>query len=60
MLHCAKADISATEEAGFVVHRAEIETEQPLRGIMHAGAVLDSKIISNINVAGIRTEFSGT
>lgn len=31
----------------------------PLRGIMHAGAVLDSKVIANISAASIRAEFAG-
>lgn len=31
----------------------------PLQGIMHAGAVLDSKVIANISAASIRAEFAG-
>lgn len=30
-----------------------------LQGIMHAGAVLDSKVIANISAASIRAEFAG-
>lgn len=32
---------------------------QPLRGILHAGAVLESRLLQNTTLSGLRTEFSG-
>ena len=58
-VYCAKGDVSSAEEAAFVLAAAGAATHQPLHGIMHAGAVLDSKVIANISSASIRTEYSG-
>lgn len=58
-VHCAKCDVSAVEEASYIVAAASA-SGKVLRSIMHAGAVLDSKVISNISAASIRTEYSGT
>ena len=57
---CAKGDVSAGEEAAFVVAAAGgAAATKPLRAVMHAGAVLESKVIANITAASIRTEYSG-
>ena len=56
---CAKGDVSAAEEAAAVLGAADGASPKPLQGIMHAGAVLDSKVIANITIASIRTEYSG-
>lgn len=53
---CSKGDTAAAEEAAAVLAPAGTA---PLRGIMHAGAVLDSKVIANISAASIRAEFAG-
>lgn len=58
-VHCAKCDVSAVEEASYIV-AASGSTGKVLRSIMHAGAVLVSKVISNISAGSIRTEYSGT
>jgi hypothetical protein len=58
-IYCAKGDVSAVEEAASIMSAAGNATDKPLRGIMHAGAVLDSKVIANISTASIRTEYSG-
>jgi hypothetical protein len=58
-IYCAKGDVSAVEEAAYIMSAAGSATDKPLRGIMHAGAVLDSKVIANISTASIRTEYSG-
>ena len=59
-MHCARGDVSAAEEAASILAGAGgAGAPKPLRGIMHAGAVLDSKVIANISAASIRTEFSG-
>ena len=58
-IYCAKGDVSAEEEAAYILAAAGSGTDKPLRGIMHAGAVLDSKVIANISTASIRTEYSG-
>lgn len=36
-----------------------LDAPRPLAGIMHAGAVLDSKVLSNVTIKSIRTEYSG-
>lgn len=56
---CAKGDVSSSEEATDVVRYAGRASEAPLQSIMHAGAVLDSKVISNVSTRSIRTEYSG-
>lgn len=56
---CAKADTAAAEEAAAILAAAGGAGAMPLRGIMHAGAVLDSKVIANISAASIRAEFAG-
>ncbi|PSC67708.1 non-ribosomal peptide [Micractinium conductrix] len=55
---CAKADASAAEEAAHVLTSAG-SGSQLLHGILHAGAVLDSKVMTNVNATTIRTEFAG-
>ena len=56
---CAKGDVSSAEEAAHIVHAANGGGGDPLRGVMHAGAVLDSKVLSNVTARSIRTEYSG-
>lgn len=56
---CSKGDTAAAEEAAAVLAPAGTACTAPLRGIMHAGAVLDSKVIANILAASIRAEFAG-
>lgn len=51
-----RADVSAAEEAAFTTSPTSCRL---LTGVMHAGAVLDSAVISNINLSGLRTEFGG-
>lgn len=58
-VHCAKGDVSCAEETACILAGTSTSTDRPLHGIMHAGAVLDSKVITNIRVNSIRTEFSG-
>lgn len=58
-VNCAMGDASAAEDAAFVLREACKTTEKPLQGIMHAGAVLESKVIANITSGSIRTEYSG-
>ena len=55
---CAKADVSAAEEAAHALTSAGWGS-QPLHGILHAGGVLDSKVVTNVNATTIRTEFAG-
>lgn len=54
-LNCAKGDVATAEEAQFALWVAD----DPVRGIMHAGAVLDSKVINNVSSFSVRTEYSG-
>ncbi len=56
---CSKGDTAANEEAAAVTEAAATVGALPLRGIMHAGAVLDSKVIANISTTSIRAEFAG-
>ena len=56
---CARGDVSSTEEAADIVTRSAASAANPLRSVMHAGAVLDSKVISNVTSHSIRTEYSG-
>jgi hypothetical protein len=56
---CAKGDVSSAEEAADIVAQAGRGGGDPLRGVMHAGAVLDSKVLSNVTAHSIRTEYSG-
>ncbi len=58
-VHCAKGDVACAEETACILSGNSVSSERPLHSIMHAGAVLDSKVITNIRVDGIRTEFSG-
>lgn len=56
---CARGDVSSSEEAAGIVSQSGASAAEPLRSVMHAGAVLDSKIISNVSAHSIRTEYSG-
>lgn len=59
---CFLPALAAAEEAAYIVSAAGgggPGAPKPLAGIMHAGAVLDSKVLSNISSASIRTEYSG-
>ncbi len=56
---CAKCDVSVEEEAAFILQAAGSSSAAPLRGILHAGAVLDAKVISTITSRSVRTEFAG-
>ena len=56
---CARGDVSSSEEAGDIMQQAGASAAEPLRSVMHAGAVLDSKVISNVSAHSIRTEYSG-
>jgi acyl carrier protein len=56
---CARGDVSSSEEAADIVFRSSASAAEPLRSVMHAGAVLDSKVISNVTAHSIRTEYSG-
>jgi len=58
-LNCAKGDVATVEEAQFALFAAGTFFDAQLRCLMHAGAVLDSKVINNITTASIRTEYSG-
>lgn len=56
---CARGDVSSSEEAADIITRSGASAANPLRSVMHAGAVLDSKVISNVTSHSIRTEYSG-
>lgn len=56
---CARGDVSSSEEAADIISRSGASAAEPLRSVMHAGAVLDSKVISNVTTHSIRTEYSG-
>lgn len=56
---CVKGDVACAEETACILAGTRSSSETPLHGIMHAGAALESKVISNIRIDGIRTEFSG-
>lgn len=56
---CARGDVSSAEECADVIYQAGGSPANPFRGLMHAGAVLDSKVISNVSARSIRTEYSG-
>jgi hypothetical protein len=51
-----RADVATLEEACFAT-LTSASRASPLTAILHAGAVLDSAVISNISLAGLRTEF---
>ena len=51
-----RADVATSEEARFAT-LTSASRASPLTAVMHAGAVLDSAVISNIGLAGLRTEF---
>lgn len=51
-----RADVATSEEARFAT-LTSASRASPLTAIMHAGAVLDSAVISNISLSGLRTEF---
>ena len=59
MTTCSKGDTAAAEEVSAVLAAAGANGAMPLHGVMHAGAVLDSKVIANISAASIRAEFAG-
>lgn len=54
-----RADVSSLEEVVDVFRRPNMCNTSPVRGIMHAGAVLDSKILPKVAYSGIRAEHSG-
>lgn len=56
---CFRGDVSASEEAQNGVRQLRGFLNSPLRGIMHAGAVLNSKILMNVTSDGIRNEYGG-
>ena len=58
-LVCSKGDVACSEETDYVLTSANRSRDKVLHGIMHAGAVLDSKIIANIAIRSIRNEYSG-
>jgi hypothetical protein len=51
-----RADVATLEEACFAT-LTSASRASPLTAILHAGAVLDSAVISNISLVGLRTEF---
>jgi hypothetical protein len=51
-----RGDVATLEEACFAT-LTSASRASPLTAILHAGAVLDSAVISNISLAGLRTEF---
>lgn len=48
--------MATSEEARFAT-LTSASRASPLTAILHAGAILDSAVISNINLSGLRTEF---
>lgn len=59
VVSCAKGDVGTIEEASSSLLVADSMHNNQLHGIMHAGAVLASKVIGNITTGSLRTEYSG-